>query len=79
MTSQYRDVGGRYIRYRRTRLLLKKLSIDVESLHSPTFYPKCCTCKMEKSDGHGKLGNGHGQYFVKSVGTLLLYIIFFIM
>ena len=54
----------------------EKLSIPVESLHFPMFSAKCCECKNEKRDGHGKLRNGHGKdmdkYFVKSVGTLIL-------
>ena len=49
----------------------KNLSIHVESLH---FFAKCRKYKIEKTDGHGKLRNGHGKvmekYFVKSVGTL---------
>ena len=52
----------------------EKLSIDVKSLHFPTFSAKCRECKIENRDVHGKLKNGHGkimkQYFVKSVGTL---------
>ena len=49
----------------------KRLSIDVESLHFPTFSAEC---KIEKRDGRGNLRNGHGKvmekYCVESVGTL---------
>ena len=47
----------------------KKLSINVESPHFPTFSAK------KKRDCHGKSRNCQGKvmekYFVKSVGTLL--------
>ena len=52
----------------------KKLIIDVESLNFPTFSAKHPECEIDKSDGHGKLRNGHGKvmekYFVESVGTI---------
>ena len=52
----------------------KKLSSNLESLHSPTFSAKCRECKIRKRDGHGKSRNGHvkvmERYFVKCVGTL---------
>ena len=52
----------------------EKLNIVVESLHFPMFSTKCSECKINKRDGHGKLGNGQGKvvekYCVKSVGTL---------
>ena len=39
----------------------KKLSINLESPHFPTFTAKCYKCKIEKRDGHGKSRNGHGK------------------
>ena len=50
----------------------EKLSICVESQHFLVYSAKCRKCKMEKRDGHGKLKNCHGKYFVKSVGTLFI-------
>ena len=37
----------------------KKLSINVESPHFPTFSAKRSDCKIEKREGHGKLRNCH--------------------
>ena len=52
----------------------EKFRICVESPYFPMFSAKCCDCKIEQGDGHGKLRNGHGKviekYFVKYVGTL---------
>ena len=55
----------------------KKLSINVESLHFPTFSTKRSECKIEKRDGHHSWKiktNAHGKvmekHFVDSVGTL---------
>ena len=45
----------------------KKLSSNLESLHSPTFSAKCHKFKIGKRDGHG---NVMEKYFVKYVGTL---------
>ena len=54
----------------------KKVCSNLKSLHFPTFPAKCSECKIGKRDGHGKSRNGHGKvmenYFVKSVGTLLV-------
>ena len=57
-------------------MCIKKLSIDVESLHL-SFTSKGRIYKIGQEDGHGKSRNGHGKvmekYFVKSVGTLYWY------
>ena len=45
----------------------KKLSINVERLHFPTFSAKRCKCKISKRDGHGKLTNGHGKVMGENV------------
>ena len=37
----------------------KKLSINVESLHFPTFCAKHRECKIDKRDDHEKLRNSH--------------------
>ena len=47
------------------------LSIIVEIRHFSILFARCQKCRIEDRDGHGKSRNGHGTYFVKSVGTLL--------
>ena len=56
---------------------MKKLSINVESLHLLTFSIKRHECQIDKRDGHGNkemVMESHRKfmekYFVKSMGTL---------
>ena len=47
----------------------KKLSIDVDCQHFPTFSAKRRKCKIVKKDVHGKLRNGNGQIFCQVCGN----------
>ena len=48
----------------------KKVSINVESRHFPTFSTKRCECKINKRDGKVM-----EKYFAKSVGTLQVLLL----
>ena len=57
---------------------LWKLGHDLESPHFRTFPAKRRKFKIWERDGHGKSRNGQGKvmekYFVKSVGTLRMFV-----